>query len=112
MLQIEEEEHLIAELKKIELRKKEREKKTQDLQKLITAADSNIDSRKADKRQTKKKIHLQQKFKEVVCFNSLFVNLQHLLLLYFYFDIQVSDYIFNTKNKTYSIGANLLNKLV
>lgn len=63
---IEEEEHLIAELKKIELRKKEREKKTQDLQKLITAADSNIDSRKADKRQTKKKIHLQQKFKEVV----------------------------------------------
>ncbi|CAG2253380.1 DMAP1 [Mytilus edulis] len=64
--QIEEEDLLIAELKKIELRKKEREKKTQDLQKLITAADSNIDSKKADKRQTKKKIHLQQKFKEVV----------------------------------------------
>ncbi|XP_063408622.1 DNA methyltransferase 1-associated protein 1-like [Mytilus trossulus] len=63
---IEEEDLLIAELKKIELRKKEREKKTQDLQKLITAADSNIDSKKADKRQTKKKIHLQQKFKEVV----------------------------------------------
>ena len=63
---IEEEEHLITELKKIELRKKEREKKTQDLQKLITAADSNIDSRKTDKRQTKKKIHLQHKFKEVV----------------------------------------------
>jgi DNA methyltransferase 1-associated protein 1 (DMAP1) len=34
---------LIAELKKIELRKKEREKKTQDLQKLITAADSQLD---------------------------------------------------------------------
>ena len=30
---------LLAELKKIELRKKEREKKQQDLQKLITAAD-------------------------------------------------------------------------
>jgi DNA methyltransferase 1-associated protein 1 len=57
LFKIEEEEHLITELKKIELRKKEREKKTQDLQKLITAADSNIDSRKTDKRQTKKKIH-------------------------------------------------------
>ncbi|XP_048757719.2 DNA methyltransferase 1-associated protein 1-like isoform X1 [Ostrea edulis] len=55
--QVEEEEHLIAELKKIELRKKEREKKTQDLQKLITAADSNFDSRRSEKKQTKKKIH-------------------------------------------------------
>lgn len=74
LMQIEEEDLLIAELKKIELRKKEREKKTQDLQKLITAADSNIDSKKADKRQTKKKIHLQQKFKEVVGFT--FMNLE------------------------------------
>lgn len=62
--QVEEEEHLIAELKKIELRKKEREKKTQDLQKLITAADSNIDSRKADKKKATKKIHHQLKVKE------------------------------------------------
>lgn len=54
---MEEEEHLIAELKKIELRKKEREKKTQDLQKLITAADSNFDARRSEKKQTKKKIH-------------------------------------------------------
>ena len=54
---MEEEETLIAELKKIELRKKEREKKTQDLQKLITAADSNFDSRRSEKKQTKKKIH-------------------------------------------------------
>lgn len=38
--QIEEEQRLLEELKKIELRKKEREKKTQDLQKLITAADA------------------------------------------------------------------------
>ena len=47
------------ELKKIEQRKKEREKKTQDLQKLISAADSNIDSanaRKGDRKQTKKKV--------------------------------------------------------
>ncbi|XP_045160572.2 DNA methyltransferase 1-associated protein 1-like isoform X1 [Mercenaria mercenaria] len=62
--QIEEEEKLIEELKKIELRKKEREKKTQDLQKLITAADSNIDSRKADKKKTNKKFQQQQKIKD------------------------------------------------
>jgi len=35
---------LIAELKKIELRKKEREKKQQDLQKLITAAEQSADT--------------------------------------------------------------------
>lgn len=40
---VEEEEMLVAELKKIELRKKEREKKQQDLQKLITAAEQNTD---------------------------------------------------------------------
>ena len=65
-MKVEEEEHLIAELKKIELRKKEREKKTQDLQKLITAADSNIDSKKADKKKANKKIPHQQKIKEPV----------------------------------------------
>jgi len=37
--QVEEEQQLLAELRKIEARKKEREKKTQDLQKLIQAAD-------------------------------------------------------------------------
>lgn len=62
--QVEEEEKLIEELKKIELRKKEREKKTQDLQKLITAADSNIDSRKADKKKSNKKFQQQQKVKD------------------------------------------------
>ena len=71
---MEEEEHLIAELKKIELRKKEREKKTQDLQKLITAADSNIDSRKAEKKKASKKIPHQHKIKETtgVSGNSLY----------------------------------------
>lgn len=39
--QVEEEEMLRAELKKIEARKKEREKKTQDLQKLIMQADNS-----------------------------------------------------------------------
>lgn len=62
--QCEEEEFLIGELKKIELRKKEREKKTQDLQKLITAADSNVDARKTERKATKKKTFLQMKFKE------------------------------------------------
>lgn len=36
---------LIAELKKIELRKKEREKKQQDLQKLISAAEQTAEAR-------------------------------------------------------------------
>lgn len=35
---------LVAELRKIEMRKKEREKKQQDLQKLITAAENQTDS--------------------------------------------------------------------
>ena len=35
---------LLAELKKIELRKKEREKKQQDLQKLITAAEHTAEA--------------------------------------------------------------------
>ncbi|XP_043208294.1 DNA methyltransferase 1-associated protein 1-like isoform X2 [Amphibalanus amphitrite] len=38
--QIEEEQHLLAELRKIEARKRERERKTQDLQKLINSADT------------------------------------------------------------------------
>ena len=46
---------MIAELKKIEQRKKEREKKTQDLQKLITAADSSMDARRSERKATKKK---------------------------------------------------------
>ncbi|XP_033636516.1 DNA methyltransferase 1-associated protein 1-like isoform X3 [Asterias rubens] len=58
--QVEEEEMLIAELKKIELRKKEREKKTQDLQKLITAADNNAELRRTERKITKKKIQLPQ----------------------------------------------------
>ncbi|CAL1538481.1 unnamed protein product [Lymnaea stagnalis] len=58
--QVEEEEYLIGELKKIELRKKEREKKQQDLQKLITAADSNADNRKAERKNTKKKLQARE----------------------------------------------------
>lgn len=38
-----EEERLMEEMKKIELRKKERERKQQDLQKLISAAEHNTD---------------------------------------------------------------------
>lgn len=55
--QIEEEQFLITELKKIEARKKERERKTQDLQKLISQADNqNETPRKADKKIPKKKL--------------------------------------------------------
>lgn len=36
---------LMAELRKIEMRKKEREKKQQDIQKLITAADNSAEYR-------------------------------------------------------------------
>jgi hypothetical protein len=45
------------ELKKIEARKKERERKTQDLQKLISQADSQSETpRKTDKKLPKKKL--------------------------------------------------------
>lgn len=55
--QIEEEQFLLTELKKIEARKKERERKTQDLQKLISQADSqNETPRRTDKKIPKKKI--------------------------------------------------------
>jgi len=47
---------LTQELKKIEQRKKEREKKTLDLQKLITAADSNIEARRPERKTTKKAV--------------------------------------------------------
>ena len=52
--QLEEEQQLLAELRKIEARKKEREKKTQDLQKLISAADGSSDARRL--KAAKKKI--------------------------------------------------------
>lgn len=55
LLQVAEEEYLIQELRKIESRKKEREKKAQDLQKLITAADSTTEMRRGDRKATKKK---------------------------------------------------------
>lgn len=46
--QVEEEQKLLEELRRIEMRKKEREKKTQDLQKLITAADKSSDNIRAE----------------------------------------------------------------
>ncbi|XP_035699904.1 DNA methyltransferase 1-associated protein 1-like [Branchiostoma floridae] len=58
--QVKEEEYLNQELKKIEMRKKEREKKTQDLQKLITAADSS-DARRSERKSTKKKLLTKEK---------------------------------------------------
>ncbi|GAB6020248.1 DNA methyltransferase 1-associated protein 1 [Chamberlinius hualienensis] len=58
--QIEEEQNLMNELRKIEMRKREREKKTQDLQKLITAADSNTENRRQERKTTKKKTQPQK----------------------------------------------------
>jgi len=51
----------MQELKKIEQRKKEREKKTLDLQKLITAADSNIEARRPERKTTKKAVVCKMK---------------------------------------------------
>lgn len=59
MYQVEEEQNLISELRKIEARKKERDKKTQDLQKLITAADSQADPRKQERKVPRKKLQHQ-----------------------------------------------------
>ena len=65
--EVEEEQHLLNEWRKIEMRKKEREKKTQDLQKLITAADNSAEARKAEQQTRtgnrpgrKKTSHLQK----------------------------------------------------
>lgn len=58
--QVEEEQTLLGELRKIELRKKEREKKTQDLQKLITAADNSAEARRVERKGPKKKLNLQK----------------------------------------------------
>ena len=52
--QVEEEQTLLTELRKIEQRKKERDRKTQDLQKLITAADHQADPRKTERKSSKK----------------------------------------------------------
>ncbi|KNC26765.1 hypothetical protein FF38_00653 [Lucilia cuprina] len=64
--QVKEEQNLINELRKIEARKKERERKTQDLQKLISQADQQGDvsanaqnARKYEKKLHKKKLHHQ-----------------------------------------------------
>jgi DNA methyltransferase 1-associated protein 1 len=67
--QIEEETMLQNEMRKIEARKKEREKKTQDLQKLISQADQQNEqtatatpqARKQEKKLNRKKVPVQQK---------------------------------------------------
>lgn len=55
---------MIAELKKIEMRKKEREKKTADLQKLITAAETQTSGdaqRKVERKQSNVPIGYKKK---------------------------------------------------
>jgi len=75
-LQIEEEERLMQELKKIEQRKKEREKKALDLQKLITAADSNIEARRPERKTTKKAVVCKVKDTNVSWFQTYFAYWQ------------------------------------
>ncbi|XP_014290775.1 DNA methyltransferase 1-associated protein 1 [Halyomorpha halys] len=53
--QVEEEQMLQTELRKIEARKKERDRKTQDLQKLITAADNQEEPKKTERKFPRKK---------------------------------------------------------
>lgn len=67
VLQVAEEEYLIQELRKIETRKKEREKKAQDLQKLIKAADTTTELRRAEKRVSKKKLPQKRETEKPVC---------------------------------------------
>ncbi|XP_041745705.1 DNA methyltransferase 1-associated protein 1 isoform X1 [Coregonus clupeaformis] len=62
--QVAEEEYLMQELRKMESRKKDREKKAQDLQKLITAADTNTEMRRAERKATKKKLPLKREMEK------------------------------------------------
>ncbi|XP_067119245.1 DNA methyltransferase 1-associated protein 1 isoform X2 [Centruroides vittatus] len=64
--QMEEEQTLLNELRKIEMRKREREKKTQDLQKLITAADNSAEAKRAERKGQKKKLPPQKNSKAEV----------------------------------------------
>lgn len=77
-----EEEYLIQELRKIESRKKEREKKAQDLQKLIKAADTTTELRRAEKRVSKKKLP-QKRETEKPVWNALMLKKQRLKVLYY-----------------------------
>lgn len=56
----------MQELRKMESRKKDREKKAQDLQKLITAADTNTEMRRAERKATKKKLPLKREMEKPV----------------------------------------------
>lgn len=81
---MDEEFDLLAELKRIEMRKKEREKKAADLQKLISAAETQGgETKKADRKQSiviphhKKKHHGHVKRDSIV---SLHLQLMFILL--------------------------------
>lgn len=77
-----EEEYLIQELRKIESRKKEREKKAQDLQKLIKAADTTTELRRAEKRVSKKKLP-QKRETEKPVWHALMLKKQSLKVSYY-----------------------------
>uniref|UniRef100_H2YYY2 DNA methyltransferase 1-associated protein 1 n=1 Tax=Ciona savignyi TaxID=51511 RepID=H2YYY2_CIOSA len=62
--EVEEEQMLIQELKKIEARKRDREKKSQDLQKLIAFDSTNDRARRVERKSTKKKLSIGQSKKD------------------------------------------------
>ena len=66
----------MQELRKMESRKKDREKKAQDLQKLITAADTNTEMRRAERKATKKKLPLKREMEKPVYKHSQSLNKQ------------------------------------
>lgn len=85
---IEEEQMLLNELKKIEARKKERDRKTQDLQKLISQADQQgeapqtpTSARKQDKKVNKKKVPNQVRPSRV----DFVVNVSEELFRFYFF---------------------------
>ena len=89
-LKVAEEEYLIQELRKIEARKKEREKRTQDLQKLITAADTTTEQRRAERKAPKKKLPQKKETEKPV--NILcFFPLPHYPLLWHYLQFAYQD---------------------
>ena len=59
-LQVAEEEYLIGELRKMEAQKKERARRAQDVQMLITAADASADTQCAKRKATKRRLPLKQ----------------------------------------------------
>lgn len=84
---------LLNELRKIDARKREREKKTQDLQKLITAADNQAEARSGEKKVQKKKV--QQARPAKVDTTVIFIIIIYQVIYYSYLKIKFNIYNLN-----------------